>query len=165
MGTVTCKVALVAGAVFLAAAQGAHAQTAAEVVRLIGERSGVPARETTVDTFKAGDPETRVTGIAVTMMATLEMLQRAVAAGHNLVITHEPAFYSHRDATDVLEKESDAVYTAKQKYIAEHKLVIWRFHDRPHEMKPDMIRTGMIRRLGWKGYGQGSDSKMFVFSG
>lgn len=162
MGTVTWKQALFICALLLAPAPGADAQTAADIVRLIGERSGVTAREATVDTFKAGDPGTRVTGIAVTMMATLEVLQRAVAAGHNLVITHEPTFYSHRDATEVLEKERDAVYAAKQKYISEHKLVIWRFHDRPHDMKPDMIRAGMIRKLGWTGYGRGTDPKMFV---
>src|SRR5581483_3622139 len=34
---------------------------------------------------------------AVTMMATLDVLQRAAASGHNLIITHEPTFYNHED--------------------------------------------------------------------
>jgi len=38
-----------------------------------------------------------VTGIAVTMMATLDVLQRAAANGQNLIITHEPTFYDHLD--------------------------------------------------------------------
>lgn len=161
MGTVRWKVALLLGAGLQIVARASEAQTAAEIVRLIGVQSGVPARETTVDTFKAGNPETRVTGIAVTMMATLETLQRAVAQGCNLVITHEPTFYSHRDATDVLAKESDAVYSAKERYIAEHGLVVWRFHDRPHDMKPDMIRAGTVRRLGWERFARDSAAKVF----
>src|SRR5258708_29340066 len=43
--------------------------------------------EPRVDTFKAGDPDSRVNGIAVTMMATLDVLQRAAAHGDNLIIT------------------------------------------------------------------------------
>src|SRR5258708_3779149 len=42
--------------------------------------------EPTVDTFKAGDPDAPVTGIAVTMMATMDVLQRAAAHGDNLII-------------------------------------------------------------------------------
>ena len=59
---------------------------------------GVPWREQTVDTIKAGDPETPVTGIATTVMATYDVLERAAASGHNLIITHEPTFYSHQDS-------------------------------------------------------------------
>ena len=43
--------------------------TAKEVVEQIEAQVGIPWMEKTVDTFKAGDPQTRVTGIAVTMMA------------------------------------------------------------------------------------------------
>src|SRR6266481_9456794 len=62
--------------------------TAQEVIAAIQEHVGVPWKTDTVDTFKAGNPETRVTGIAVTMMATLDVLQRAAAKGQNLIITH-----------------------------------------------------------------------------
>lgn len=80
--------------------------TAAEVVERIKKNVGVPWRESTVDTFKAGDPSTPVTGIAVTMMATLDVLGRAAARGDNLIITHEPTFYSHLDTTASLEREN-----------------------------------------------------------
>ena len=62
------------------------------------------------------------------MMATLDVLERAVERGDNLVITHEPTFYSHRDTIAVLESEGDKVLAAKRKYIADHGLIIWRFH-------------------------------------
>ena len=42
--------------------------TAKQLVQRIQEHVGVPWQEETVDTFKAGDPDTRVTGIAVTMI-------------------------------------------------------------------------------------------------
>ena len=74
---------------------GAQPLTAREVIDRIKANVGVPWTEPTVDTFKAGDPETPVKGIALTMMATLDVLQRAAAAGQNLVITHEPTFYDH----------------------------------------------------------------------
>src|SRR4051794_16001717 len=71
--------------------------TARAVIERIQKQVGVPWRAQTVDTIKAGSPETPVTGIATTFMATFDVLQRAAAAGKNLVITHEPTFYSHED--------------------------------------------------------------------
>jgi putative NIF3 family GTP cyclohydrolase 1 type 2 len=102
-----------------------------------------------VDTFKAGDPQTPVTGVAVTMMATLDVLERAAASGKNLVITHEPTFYSHQDKTDVLEKQHDAVWAEKEAFIKEHHMVVWRFHDHWHQRHPDGILEGMTHALGW----------------
>ena len=129
----------------------AAAPNAAQITARIIERTGVALPDQTVDTFKAGDPATRVRGIAVTMMATLDVLQRAAAKGHNLIITHEPTFYGHRDDITVLENEKDPVVAAKKKFIADHGLVVWRFHDLPHIMRPDMITTGIVRALGWEG--------------
>ncbi len=146
------KIILVVALGFQIPARQGHAQTAAEIIAKIETQSGVPGRENTVDTFKAGDAATRVTGIAVTMMATFDVLQRAAAKGHNLIITHEPVFYSHRDATEALSAEGDSVFAIKQKFIADKRLLVWRFHDRPHAMNPDMIRLGMIRALGWDQY-------------
>jgi putative NIF3 family GTP cyclohydrolase 1 type 2 len=124
--------------------------TAAEIVARIKERAGVEVRSTTVDTFKAGDPQTRVKGIALTMMATLDVLKRAVARGDNFIITHEPTFYTSRDTLAVLESENDSMLVLKQNYIRKHGLVIWRFHDTPHAMQPDMIAEGMAHSLGWE---------------
>src|SRR5580692_10249411 len=85
--------------------QQSGALTARQVIERIQAHVGLPWRSETVDTFKAGDPETRVTGIATTMMATYDVLVRSAAAGKNLIITHEPTFYSHLDHTDAFEKE------------------------------------------------------------
>ena len=126
--------------------------TAREIIEKIKTQVGVPWREPTVDTFKAGDPDTPVTGIATTMMATFDVLERAAAAGQNLIITHEPTFYSHQDGTEVFQKENDAVWADKEKFIREHKMVVWRFHDYWHRRQPDGVLQGMTMALGWKKY-------------
>lgn len=136
--------------------------TARQVIDRIQKNVGVPWRSQTVDTFKAGDPDTPVTGIATTMMATFDVLRRAAARGDNLVITHEPTFYSHQDQTDGLAKENDAVFAAKQAFIEAHHLVIWRFHDHWHARRPDGIQTGMIRALGWQKFQNPADNHLFT---
>ncbi len=136
---------------FFAAALAAQ-PTAREILERIKTEVGVPWRAQTVDTIKAGDPETPITGIATTMMATYDVLERAAAAGQNLVITHEPTFYSHLDGTEVLQKENDPVWAAKEKFIREHKMVVFRFHDHWHMRRPDGILQGMVKALGWEAY-------------
>jgi putative NIF3 family GTP cyclohydrolase 1 type 2 len=127
--------------------------SANDIVEQIKAHVGVPWQEPTVDTFKAGDPQTRVKGIAVTMMATLDVLQRAAASGQNLIITHEPTFYDHMDDPKLLPQgEDDAVLKQKREFIAEHHLMIWRFHDYWHRRKPDGIEEGNVHALGWEKY-------------
>src|SRR5260370_40751486 len=65
--------------------------TAREVVAAIQEHVGVPWKTETVDTFKAGNPETRVTGVAGTVMASLDVLPRASATRRKPITTHETA--------------------------------------------------------------------------
>lgn len=131
-------------------AQESAPPTAEQVIEQIKTNVGVPWRSETVDTIKAGEPSTPVTGIAVTMMATFDVLRRAAAEGKNLVITHEPTFYNHQDSTDAFQKENDQVWGDKQKFIREHKMVVWRFHDHWHMRRPDGIMQGVLQRLNWE---------------
>jgi len=156
------KSVLVAFAIPLAASAQSNPLTARQVIERIQKNVGVPWRAETVDTFKAGDPDTPVTGIATTMMATYDVLRRAAASGKNLIITHEPTFYNHEDKTADFEKENDAVLATKQSFIAEHHLVVWRFHDHWHARRPDGIQTGMIRALGWEKFQNPSNNRLFV---
>ena len=75
----------------LAAAQEPRL-TARAVIERIQKNVGVPWRAQTVDTFKAGDPDTQVTGIATTFMATYDVLQRAASSGKNLIVSTSPHF-------------------------------------------------------------------------
>ena len=126
--------------------------TARDVVERIKQNIGVPWTEPTVDTFKDGDPATPVTGIAVTMMATFDVLRRASARGANLVITHEPTFYDHFDKLDVLESEHDSVTAAKRAFIREHRMVVVRMHDHWHRRRPEPMAVNLARVLGWDRY-------------
>jgi putative NIF3 family GTP cyclohydrolase 1 type 2 len=145
------------------AVAGGHKLTAHEVIARIQQQVGVPWQSDTVDTFKAGDPETVVTGIAVTMMATLDVLQRAAASGDNLIITHEPTFFDHLDISAQLpEKENDPVLRAKRDFIEKHHLVVWRFHDHWHARRPDGIEAGMVHALGWEKFEDANDPYLFT---
>lgn len=137
--------------------------TAQEVIDRIKAHAGVAWSQETVDTFKAGDPQTPVTGIAVTMMATYDVLQRAAANRENLIITHEPTFFDHLDKADQLPLgEQDPVLAEKRAFIEKHHLVIWRFHDHWHRRQPDGIEAGNVRTLGWEKYQDPANQYLFT---
>lgn len=123
-------------------------QTAREIISQMQTHLSCPWSKETVDTFKSGNPDHMVTGVAVCMFADMETLRKAVANKCNLIIAHEPTFYNHSDKTDFLEK--DPVYLKKSEYIKKHRLIIFRFHDHWHKTVPDGIYVGMIDKLGWK---------------
>jgi putative NIF3 family GTP cyclohydrolase 1 type 2 len=135
--------------------------TARELVAEIQKQVGVDWQKETVDTFKAGNPDTPVTGVAVTMMATMDVLQRASAKGLNFIITHEPTFYAHLDAPEGIA-ESDPVWAEKRTFIQKHGLVVWRFHDHWHMRTPDGIEAGMIHALGWEKFQSPTNQYLFV---
>ena len=126
------------------------ALTPRKVVELIQAKLAVTWRTETVDTFKAGNPDTAVRGIATTVMATMSVLERAAAAGRNFVITHEPTFYGHTDTT--AEIETDPIYQRKAALIKKHDLVVWRFHDHWHMRRPEPMAQGFFRAMGWEQY-------------
>ena len=140
--------ALPATAAALAQDAAGPALTARQAIATIRENLGVEWREPTVDTIKAGNPDTPVKGIATTVMATLDVLQRAAAQGKNLIITHEPTFYNHEDKTQ--DFENDPVYLAKQAVIAKNNMVVFRFHDNWHAHRPDLVLTALAEVLGFK---------------
>jgi len=137
--------------------------TARQVIERIQAHVGVPWQSDTVDTFKAGNPDTPVTGIAVTMMATLDVLKRAAVSGNNLIITHEPTFFNHLDKPDELDQgDNDPVLAEKREFIEKHGLIIWRFHDHWHARKPDGIQAGMVHVLGWEKFQDPANQHLFT---
>jgi putative NIF3 family GTP cyclohydrolase 1 type 2 len=142
-------------------AQNKTGPSAREIVAEIQKQVGVPWKMETVDTFKAGNPDTEVTGIAVTMMATMDVLQRASAQGLNFVITHEPTFYAHLDVPEGMP-ENDPVWAEKRAFIEKHNMVVWRFHDHWHMRKPDGIEAGTVHALGWEKFQSPENQYFFV---
>jgi hypothetical protein len=83
--------------------------------------------ENTVDTFKSGSPEAKVKGIAVGWMSYTFALEKAIALGCNLFVTHEPTYFNHRDNDPEIFRFP--AVQAKREFIEKSGLVILRCHD------------------------------------
>ncbi|QQS47406.1 MAG: Nif3-like dinuclear metal center hexameric protein [Acidobacteriota bacterium] len=143
--------------------KSAPSLTAGQVIERIKANVGIPWRTQTVDNIIAGTENTVVKGIATTMMATLDVVKRASAAGKNMVITHESTFFSHQDRTDqILE---DPTYLFKRNFLDQHNMVVFHFHDHWHRRSPDGIAIGMMRELGWEKHASPDNPKAFTFPG
>ncbi len=133
-----------------AAQTGPAALTAQQVVDRIKANVGIPWMAQTVDNIVAGSPDIKVKGIATTMMATLQVVQRAAAAGRNLIVTHEPTWWTHQDKID--DYREDPTYRFKKELIERHEMAVFHFHDHWHRRTPDGIALGMAREVGWEQY-------------
>ena len=145
----------------LAVAQEARALTVGQIVERIRENVGVPWRAETVDNIIVGSADMPVKGIAATMMATLDVVQRASALGRNFIITHEPTFWEHQDTTTALP--GDPTVEFKSNFMREHNMAVFRFHDHWHARRPDGIATGMMQELGWEKYAAPDGRNRFLF--
>lgn len=104
----------------------------------------------TCDHLMTGSYDLEVTKIVSTFMATVEVIQKAIEMGANLIITHEPTWFTGKDSTEWLE--NDPVYLQKKNLIEEHNIAIWRFHDHMHMGTEDGIYRGFDLEFGWKKY-------------
>ena len=121
--------------------------TAQQVADRIRSNLGVAWRSQTVDGFKAGDPSTAVTGIAVTVLATTDVLRRAAAAGQNLIITQEPLYYAAND--DPGNRAKDPVYLAKKALIDEQRLMVFRLAEHWNARQPNESAKALAAALKW----------------
>ena len=153
-----------------APAFGQPVLTAQDVVDRIRQSLGVPWTTGTVDTFKAGDPTTVVTGIVTTALATVAVMREAVKAGANLIVTSGPTFYSRTDSPTPPAARgqgagpgrgvpppppADPVFVAKNDFIRAHRLVVWRFSDHWRLRTPNPFAQGLTEALGWTAPGNG----------
>ena len=156
--------------------------TAQEIVDRIKKGIGGECKPDTVDTFKAGDPSTRVTGIATTSIASLDTLGQAVKFGANLIITSEPTFFAKADtstpparrlpgrnapganaasATPPLPASPDPIFLGKSDFIKKHNLVIWRISDHWRLRTPDPFTQSLGSALGWSKFVDANDPKVY----
>jgi putative NIF3 family GTP cyclohydrolase 1 type 2 len=147
----------------------AAALTAQDIIDRIRKNLGLDWNPSTIDTFKAGDPATVVSGVVTTSLATLDVMRRAVTSGANLIVTSGPTFYSRTDSpmppagrgrgATPPPSTSDPVFTAKNEFIRTNKLVVWRFSEHWRRRTPDPFVVGMIDALGWTKYGSGGNPR------
>jgi putative NIF3 family GTP cyclohydrolase 1 type 2 len=125
--------------------------TAGEVVDRIKKNLGIPWNSTTFrDTWKIGDPSMPVSGIATSFGTNLTVMDKAAKAGLNMIIPHEPTFWSDADIVDLVK--DDPVYKYKMDFAAKNHMSVWRIHDHAHAHKPDFIMVGWNQALGWEKY-------------
>ncbi len=117
--------------------------------RILAEIPGAPLPDT-VDTLKSGDSAQHVTGIVSTFFASQQVIEQAIRIRANLIITHEPTFYNHRDETDWLK--GDPVYEAKRRLLEENQIAVWRFHDYLHMRAPDSTVAGLMKTMEWESF-------------
>jgi putative NIF3 family GTP cyclohydrolase 1 type 2 len=103
-----------------------------------------------VDELLAGNPLTEVTGIVVSFMPTLSVIERVIARGSNLIVTHEGLYFSHQHG-ERLYGDSE-VCREKMRRIEEAGLAVYRCHDYWHIVKPDGVTEGLVQSLGWGQY-------------
>lgn len=105
----------------------------------------------TCDRLISGNSKKEVHKIATTFMLTADVLEEAVSQGVDMVITHEPTWYTGADSTEWLL--NDPVYKRKEAIIEESGIVVWRFHDYMHMSKDgDGIYRGFEIETGWEKY-------------
>ena len=64
-------------------------------------------KEETVDRVIYGDPNREIVSIAVAWMPYRKTIQQAADLGANILVTHEPTFYIHRDLRDTNSDSPD----------------------------------------------------------
>ena len=96
----------------------------------------------TCDTCKAGDPDVPLTRVAVSMFATPDVVRQAKEFGAELLIVHEPTYYSHMDV-----HTEDPIECEKRRFIEESGVTVWRYHDHPHHTAPDIIAEGEMKYM------------------
>ncbi|MBR4469855.1 MAG: Nif3-like dinuclear metal center hexameric protein [Erysipelotrichaceae bacterium] len=102
------------------------------------------------DEFKCGDPDDECTGVITSMAATVNVIRKAIELGANLIVVHEPTFYTSIDKGSWDETFDNEVYEEKKKLLDEHHIAVWRDHDHMHAHNPDSIFTGVLKYLGWQ---------------
>ncbi len=126
--------------------------TVREITDAMIKKTGVPPipLKDTCDRLMAGSWDMEMKGIAMTFMATVDVIKKATALGANLIITHEPTWFTGMDETDWLV--GDEVYLRKKQLIEETGVAIWRFHDHMHFDQQDGIYRGFDQETGWAQY-------------
>jgi putative NIF3 family GTP cyclohydrolase 1 type 2 len=121
-----------------------------EVVDIVLQLNGGRTFDKTCDQLLEGNWEQQVTGVVTTFMATVEVIRQTIKMGYNLIITHEPIYFTGLDRIDWVK--DDPVYQRKKALIDENRISIWRYHDHMHSGNTDLIYAGLWETIGWEKY-------------
>ena len=74
------------------------------------------------DGYKFGDPNAECNGIATALVPTVDVIRRTGELGCNLLVVHEPIFYSTEDYPDWRAGGKNSVYEAKKALLDKYAL-------------------------------------------
>lgn len=127
--------------------------TATTVVQQLRQALNAPANEAQFEGFCAGDAATKVTGVAVCLSPSVDVLKRAIADKKNLIISREHPFYTHglwyAEGTEAALK-NDPVAAAKRDLITSNGLVVYRLSSAWDTAKPQSQSSALAGALGWR---------------
>jgi len=137
-------------------ATNAESRTVEDLLQFLTSLTELPSK--TVDRIIIGDAKTKVKKIGTCWMPYWETCRKAVEAGVNVLVTHEPTFYTHWDLD---EKQGDyynspeftknkylELVDKKKKWIKDNGLVIIRNHDTMDALKDVGIPFALGQFLG-----------------
>jgi len=116
-----------------------------------------PADYAGCDDYKSGNPEDECTGIVTAIVPTIEVIKKTHELGANLLVVHEPTYYTSQDLGGWGYDFTNQVYEEKAALLKEYGITIWRDHDHMHAHQPDGIFTGVFKYMGWEPYYDASD--------
>jgi len=105
--------------------------------------------EKTCDQYLSGNPQTEVTGIAVSWMPTFRNLEKAWEGKFNLYVTHEPLYLSEADASKLIG--SGDAWVRKKRWLEKTGMVVYRCHDFWDDYPDIGIHGAWAKWLGFKG--------------
>ena len=112
-----------------------------------------------MDRIVIGDPETKIQKVGTCWQPYFSTLRQAKGLGINLMIVHEPTFYTHWDLdqesslynstpSPAREKYQEAI-AVKKKWIEDNEMVIIRSHDVPDIVKGFGMPFALGKALGY----------------
>ena len=123
-------------------------------------RSLHTVKEPSVDRIIIGDPDTKIKKVGTAWTPYFKTLKDAVSKGVNVLIVHEPTFYTHWDLDQKTKDFYNSPAAAREKYlealeskkrwIENNGLVIIRSHDVPDIIKDFGIPFAFGQKLGYK---------------
>lgn len=97
-----------------------------------------------------GNPEQELSGIAVSWMATGEVIQEAASSGCNLLIVHEDLFYHVETEHDKVPEEKKVPNLKRKELLKKTNMVVFRIHS-PWDRKEGIgVVDAFISFMGWE---------------
>lgn len=132
--------------------------------------------EATVDKIIYGSPDNKIKKIATCWISSLANLKKAYEAGANVLVTHEPTFYTHLDlysedthfsyvSKNMNFAKGENAYLSmieeKKTWITEHEMTVIRCHDVMDRVKGFGIASTLGKILGYGEFDETVDDLMY----